>query len=417
MRRFPQDGLLSRMAADGELRPAHMDEIIQLVAGMHAQAAIADRESGYGLPDDIHHWMLENFVHIRPLLTKPVHREQLDWLEHWCRQEYGRIKPLLEFRRKGGAVRECHGDLHLGNLALIEGRITAFDCIEFNARLRWIDIISEAAFLVMDVQDRGFSELAYRFQSGYLQLTGDYDAVRVLRYYLVYRALVRAKVAVLRLPQPHIEPADKASAWQDYNSYMSLAGRYADIRTPALIITQGVSGSGKSWYAAQLVEKLGAFCIRSDVERKRLFGYQAGAQTQSGIQGGIYTPAASADTYERLAELAGIVIEAGYPVLVDAAFLKRAQRDRFRRLAVRHEVPLIVLHFQADTDTLLERIKQRQAAGTDPSEAGIEVLRTQLATQDLIHSDECGGLIEITADSAQPVDEIARRVRTMTGIP
>jgi hypothetical protein len=417
MRRFPQDGLLSRMAADGELRPAHMDAIIQLVAGMHAQAASATRESGYGLPDGIHHWVLENFVHIRPLLTQDLHREQLDRLEQWCRQEYKRIRPLLEHRREDGAVRECHGDLHLGNLALIEGRITPFDCIEFNAQLRWIDAISEAAFLIMDVQDRGYSELAYRFQNGYLQLTGDYDGVRVLRYYLVYRALVRAKVAVLRLPQPHIKPADKASAWQDYNSYMSLAGRYAEIRSPALIITQGVSGSGKSWYAAQLVEALGALCIRSDAERKRLFGYQAGARTQSGIRGGIYTPAASADTYERLAELAAIVIEAGYPVIVDAAFLKRSQRERFRRLALHHEVPLIVLHFQADSDTLQERIKRRQAAGTDPSEAGIEVLHAQLATQDPLQPDESDGLIEITPDSAQPAEEIARRVRAMTGMP
>lgn len=417
MRQFPQDGLLSHMAENRQLLPAHMDEIIQLVAGMHAHAGNAAGEAGYGRPEDIHHWVLENFLHIRPLLTGALHREQLDQLEHWCQQEYLRREPLLRERRQGGLVRECHGDLHLGNLALIEGRITPFDCIEFNPQLRWIDVMSEVAFLMMDVQDRGYDELAYRFLSGYLQHTGDYAGIGILRYYLVYRALVRAKVAVLRLGQPHIEPAEEADAWKDYESYMLLARHYADIRKPVLMITQGVSGSGKSWWAARLVEKLGAICIRSDVERKRLFGYQADAGTHSDIQGGIYTSTASTVTYERLADLAGFVVEAGYPVIVDAAFLKRPQRDRFRRLAIQHGVPLVLLHFTADIDTLYKRIRGRQAAGSDPSEAGIEVLQAQLATQDPLQSDEREGLIEIAASRGYPVGEVVRLIRAMTTMP
>ncbi|MEA2093717.1 MAG: AAA family ATPase, partial [Pseudomonadota bacterium] len=293
MRQFPQEDLLSSIASHKALTPSCVDDMIELVAGMHFSVSHAGEDTDFGVPADIHHWVVENFEHIRPALTDSLHREQLDRLERWCQEEYQDRKSLFQTRKQAGFVRECHGDLHLGNLALINGRITPFDCIEFNPRLRWIDIMSEAAFLMMDMEDRGYSGLAYRFLNGYLQRTGDYDGVRLLRYYLVYRALVRAKVAVLRLVQADLEPAGETDAWKEFESYMRLARQYAENRRPAVIITHGVSGSGKSWWAAQLAERLGAIRIRSDVERKRLFGYKVDADTRSGIQTGIYSSPAS----------------------------------------------------------------------------------------------------------------------------
>jgi hypothetical protein len=417
MRQFPQEGLLSSIASHKALTPSCVDDMIELVARMHGSVGHAAEDTDFGVPADIHHWVVENFEYIRPALTDSLHKVQLDRLERWCQEEYQDRKSLFQTRKQAGFVRECHGDLHLGNLALINGRITPFDCIEFNPQLRWIDIMSEAAFLMMDVEDRGYSGLAYRFLNGYLQRTGDYDGVRLLRYYLVYRALVRAKVAVLRLGQADLEPAGETAAWKEFESYMQLARQYVENRRPAVIITHGVSGSGKSWWAAQLAERLGAIRIRSDVERKRLFGYKVGADTRSGIQTGIYSSPASERTYEQLAVLAQYVINAGYPAIIDATFLQRAERNRFRRLASEFEAPFVLLHFEATEDVLRTRIRERQASGIDPSEAGIEVLEVQLESQEGLQPDEGGDLVEITDSRECSLDALAGQISKMIAAP
>jgi aminoglycoside phosphotransferase family enzyme/predicted kinase len=396
MKQFSQAGLLSALAAQHKLGRAHMDELAALVPGMHEGVAVADENSGYGLPDDIHHWVMENFEHIRPALEQPQQRQQLDEVEQWCSQTHEKLQALLTGRRREGFVRECHGDLHLGNLAVIDERITAFDGIEFNEQLRWIDVMSELAFLVMDVRDRGYPRYAWYLLSRYLQHTGDYAGLAVLRYYLVYRALVRAKVAVLRLPQAR-STLDRQDAWYEYASYLRLAVDDVHAPPPSLIITHGVSGSGKSFYALRLAEQLGAIQIRSDIERKRLFGYAADALTRSAVEAGIYSADASIQTYDRLAVLAHSVIAAGYTAIVDATFLEFARRESFRELAADMSVPFLMLHCHADRDTLQARIHNRQAEGGDPSEAGLAVLEAQLAGYQLLRPEELDSVIDTDA--------------------
>ena len=417
MKQFPQSGLLSTLAANNALTPEIIDAIALLVSAMHAAVDCADEHSGGGLPDDIHHWVMENFEHIRPALRDAQQLQQLQQIESWCRREFADKQAVLERRRCNGFVRECHGDLHLGNLTVIDGQVTPFDGIEFNPQLRWIDVISEIAFLVMDIRDRGYPRLAARLLNAYLQHTGDYAGLAVLRYYLVYRALVRAKVAVLRLPQTS-STLDEQNVWYEYRSYMELAARYVRPRLAALIITHGVSGSGKSYYAAQLAERLGAIQLRSDVERKRLHGYAAAADTQSGIKAGIYSAKASAHTYEQLAVLAGTVIEAGYPVIVDATFLQLAWREHFRHLSVSLAVPFVLLDFDADRDTLSARIRSRQSAGGDPSEAGIEVLEAQLASRERLMPDEMADVLSMDASMDGSIktlhDRLIEKIQTMT---
>jgi aminoglycoside phosphotransferase family enzyme/predicted kinase len=410
MRQFSQQALLSSMASRHNLTPDHIDEIAGLVAAMHARAAVAGAGEQYGLPRDIHRWVMENFEHIRPVLKDSRRRVQLHHLEHWCQREFQKKESVIQSRKTDGFVRECHGDLHLGNLALIDGRITPFDCIEFNPRLRWIDVMSESAFLVMDLQDRGYPELAYRFLNALLQQTGDYAGVRILRYYLVYRAVVRAKVAVLRLGQEAMTADTEAAAWTEYESYMQLATHYAGSYAPALIITNGVSGTGKSWIASRLAISLGAIQVRSDVERKRLFGYQLDARTGSGVHTGIYTAEAGMETYARLADLARYLIEGGYTAIVDAAFLKRTERDRFRLLARQLGVTFVLLHCSADEDTLRNRIRLRQTSGRDPSEAGVEVLEAQLRSQEPLITDERVHTVEVETSREQSVADLAIRI-------
>jgi predicted kinase len=260
----------------------------------------------------------------------------------------------------------------------------------------------------MDLRDRGYTGLAWRFLNAYLKETGDYAGVRLLNYYLVYRALVRAKVAILRLAQPGMDMTSQQAVRDEYRSYMALAGQCTGQRRPALIITHGVSGSGKSWHAARLVEPFGAIRIRSDVERKRLFGYAADADTGSGIQSGIYTAAASTRTYEQLAMLARHVLEAGFTAIIDAAFLKRQERDRFRQLAVTAGVPFMMLVCHAPEDILRQRILMRQAADTDPSEAGLAVLEAQLQSREPPGADEQGDSVTAEAGDAESVAALSK---------
>ena len=363
MREFPQQALLSEMLGRGELTPAHVDALAITVARFHEGAARVPADRPWGSAADVLDVALANFAELRPRLGQPADREDLARLEDWTRREHAARGADWEARRAGGRVRECHGDLHLGNIALVEGAVTPFDCIEFSDRMRWIDVASEVAFTVMDLQYRGRHDLAQRFLNGYLEHGGDYPGLAVLRFYLAYRAMVRAKVAGLLAAQAP-PGAARSARLADCRAHIALAGREAAPCTPAVVITHGLSGSGKTTLSQCLLERIGAIRVRSDVERKRLEGLPPDARTSAGIEAGIYAPDATRATYDRLLDLARTIVDAGWIALVDAAFLSRWQRDAFRTLADELDVPFVIVDFVASESTLRSRIRSaaRRAA-------------------------------------------------------
>ena len=403
MVQFPSTQTLRDCADKGQLGNAEIDQITQLIASFHNDIAKTDERSPYGDNHDIWRWFVENFNQIKPLLADTQKLQQLEAIETWGRAEWNKQSRLMQQRKRQGYVRECHGDLHLGNMTLIDGKVVIFDCIEFNPMLRWIDVISEVAFLVMDLLHLGFSGHAYRFLNRYLQSTGDYQGVALLRYYLVYRALVRAKVALLRKAQYH-DVTLCSQALAEYSVYAKLAKSLTKAKPATLIITHGFSGSGKSTYASQLAEHLGAIQIRSDVERKRLFGFSVEAITDRAINSGIYTQDAGNKTYQHLAEQARAVIAAGYSSIIDAAFLKSGQRKIIQgQLASELNVKFTVLDFQASYETLSKRIAQRQH---DPSEATLAVLHQQKETAQPLSSDEISQTISVNTESEKVLEII-----------
>jgi aminoglycoside phosphotransferase family enzyme len=196
------------------------------VAEFHAGAQRAPVASGFASPSYVLEMALANFAELLPRAMWPSDRAALRALRRWTRREHAAIRDALELRQQDGAIRECHGDLHLGNVALVENRITVFDCLEFNEAMRWIDTMSEVAFTVMDLEHRGRAHLARRFLSAYLERSGDYHGARVLRFYLVYRALVRAKVAMLRASQLP-QGVGQDALQSEFSSYVHLAASYA----------------------------------------------------------------------------------------------------------------------------------------------------------------------------------------------
>lgn len=411
MVQFPQEAQLDRLLARGALSARHIDELAQRVATFHGNIAIAAPEGPYGEPEQIQQLVLANFDRVLSELRNQDALNRLRALRQWTQQEYQRCRNSLAVRKQRGFVRECHGDMHLRNIALLDDELVIFDGIEFSDSLRWIDVISEVAFLVMDLDDRKQPQLARRFLNAYLEHTGDYAGIRVARYYLVYRAMVRAMVDAIRARQPGMNETEKRRVLEEYGSYVSLAERYTHIPHPALIITCGLSGSGKTTVAQTLLEHYPAIRVRSDVERKRLHGFTAAKRTGSEVDRGLYAPEATSRTYERLAELAGVIVKAGYSVIVDAAFLRREQRTMFHAVAQELRVPFLILDCQAPLETLRGRIRSREREARDPSEATLVVLERQLATQELLTESEKPYVLSIDTTEAPKGARIADTLR------
>ena len=412
MRQFSNDGMLERVLARGELTPGMIDAIADQLAAFHAGLPPAAPSGPYGQPEAIIGPALQNFDQLAPLLPRPEAQALLGRLREWTQRQHATLAARFAQRLSEGFVRECHGDLHLGNLVLVDGRVRIFDAIEFNAHLRWIDVMNEAAFLTMDLLQRGQSALAWRFINAYLERTGDYEGVPLLRYYLVYRALVRAKVAAIRAAQQVIRPSERDALLRKCDAHLALADRVVRESRGALVIHHGVAGSGKTWASQIVLEAVGAIRVRSDVERKRMHELAASARTGAGIRGGIYTDQSTAAVYERLVQLARAIVEGGFTALVDATFLKRAQRGLFRDLARGLEVPFAIADFQADEPVLRARVAARGRQGRDASEAGLDVLEHQLGTREPLREDEAQTAVTFRTDR-MTVDEVRAQGRAL----
>jgi aminoglycoside phosphotransferase family enzyme/gluconate kinase len=407
MRRFPDDGLLSQHAEN--LTPGLVSGLAQRVAEFHAGVEVSAADQSWGSADTVLQPMLENFDPIQQLEHDPQIDIQLQRLQRWTLQRHSELRPELEARKASGFVRECHGDMHLGNITLVHGEPVIFDAIEFNPGLRWIDTINEIAFLVMDLEEKGRPELAQLVLNSYLEVCGDYAGLKLLRFYQVYRAMVRAKVTAIRLGQDDLEQEERLTLEQEFQRYLDLAERYTGTQSPALIITHGFSGSGKSVASQGLVQELGAVQVRSDVERKRLLGLAPLSATGSSVAADAYRAEITEQTYRSLLQAAEQILGAGFIALVDATFLKQQQRQPFAELADRLGVKFLILDMQTPEQVMRERIRARAQQGGDPSEADERVLELQLASTEPLTEEEVAVSFGVVPN--QPLEEVGARLR------
>jgi len=408
MHRFDPGAGFDRLLSDGQLTTADIDDLAKQLAALHREAAVAPPDGRYGTWRAVAEPMLDNFDSLAAHIAGP----RLLALRRWTVDQLHRLNPVIEQRLQHGFVRECHGDAHLGNVARIDDRATLFDCIEFNPEFRWTDVVCDLAFTVMDLRDRGAEALAWRLLDVWLAESGDYDGLRLLPLYTVYRAMVRAKVQALRLAEDEI---DRAAVLAQVGALLDLAERIRDEQRPALLITHGLSGSGKSWLAERLVLKCGLIRIRSDIERKRLHGLDPHSRGGAGLDAGIYSADASRHTYRRLLDLVLPALETGIPVLLDAAFLKQAQREPFAQLARALGVPFAILECRADPATLTQRVEARARSGNDPSDADLTVLENQQTTAEPLAATEQASALTIDTVRPDAVERAAAWIRAMLG--
>ena len=393
MRRFAASQQLDRLAERGRILPEHMDSLAATIAHFHNDLPSAEPAAGFGSAIATQGTVLQTFKQLQAALAGTENEARVTGSRQAIETEYDVRKEHLERRLAEGFVRECHGDLHLGNIALIRGHPVPFDCIEFSPSLRWIDVMNEVAFTVMDLLHRQRSELACRFLNTYLEATGDYGGLPLLPFYLAYRAAVRAMVSAIRAGQNNLSKRDKAAALASCSSFLDLATACLARQRPALIITHGLPGSGKTTFSQAALERLQAIRIRSDVERKRLFGLAALADSRSHT-GGIYHAEATVRTYAQLHDLARELLAAGFPVIVDAAFLKREERKHFRMLADELAVPFAIASLKASSGTMQSRIVKRQSESSDASEADIGVLKLLQEKEEVLTPQELAYTVE-----------------------
>jgi aminoglycoside phosphotransferase family enzyme len=387
MQEFEQSCLLDHELEAGAFDAGDAAELGDRVAVLHAGLPVAspDAAGEPGSPQSLQAAVVQNFEQIAPYLQDDALREQLATVECWSRAWMQDNGGQLQQRVSDGMVRECHGDLHLGNIARIDGRYLPFDCIEFNDDFRLFDVQGEIGFLCMDLQQRGHQELAQRCFNAYLERGGDYPGVPLTRFYRCYFAVVRAKVALLAHEPPLTEDTP---AWATYRAYMDLASSYASSRSPSLLLMHGVSGSGKSTVAEAMSTLLPAVRLRADVERKRLFGLEALAKSDSEAGGGIYSAAAGEKTFAQLLKMAGAVLRGGETCIVDATFLAAHRRAQFAALAAELGIRHWIISCEATGELLQERVAQRALNGSDASEADLEVLAAQLAASEALSASE-----------------------------
>lgn len=414
MRQFRQDQLFDHLQETDALKPELLCSLARQVAAFHDNLESIPDDKPLGTPEAVYDAMQENFDQIRPMIDDSHLLRQLDNLEAWTQTTFERHRELIAKRRKSGSVRECHGDLHLANITVYDGKVTVFDCIEFNEPFRWIDVINDLAFLLMDLESRREPALANLVLNTYLEYRDDFEALPLLPLYKAYRALVRAKIALFTLSNPVLAEQEKEELMQRYRNYAQLAEDYSHIPNPYLLATVGLSASGKTCVSAAMAGELGLIRLRSDVERKRLHGLAPLEDSQSPPGENLYCADANEKTYDRLAKLASDLLAAGLPVIADSACLKERERALFASVAESQGVPFALIHCEAPEEMRKAWVRERKG---DASEATEALLESQKGWFEPLTAEESTYTAHLHTDQEHVAEAVADRIRQHFGLP
>ena len=368
MRPFDEDSLFTELARDGRLTFGLIDRTADAIANFHDNA---ERAPQYGGIEDMR-WIVEgNIEALEKTPPASATPSQIAALAAASRVALERHGGLLEARRAAGRTRHCHGDLHLGNICLVEGAPTLFDAIEFNDRLACCDVLYDLAFLVMDLWARGLRHEANRVLNRYLWRTADWQGLPLLPLFLATRAAVRAKTSVwsAALQKDPVRADEQA---RQAGAYLDLALEALRRPPPTLLALGGLSGSGKTTLAMTLAPDRGsipgALVVRSDVVRKQ----QAGIAFEQRLDRETYSPESSAAVYRAVGSIAGAALDAGLDAIADAVFLRDSERAAIAEVAASRELRFNALWLEAPHDTLTRRVEHRRGDASDADAAVVD---------------------------------------------
>lgn len=370
MRQFPQDALLTNLFERGELTPELVQELARVIAEFHSKTTTSDYIRSFGVVDQVRQAFDENFEQTEQYIGGPQTQQQFDETKAYCNRFFAEQADLFQQRIQADRIRECHGDLHLRNIAYWKNKLLLFDCIEFNEPFRFVDVMYDVAYIVMDLEARQRRDLSTLFLNTYTEQAGDWAGLQVLPIYVSRQTYVRAKVTCFLLNDPGVPDPEKQVAAETAALYYRLAWDYTQNKQGCLLMMSGLSGAGKSTTARVIAEQVGAIHIRSDAVRKHLGGIPL--QERGGAD--LYTPEMHQKTYGRLLELGIALAQQGYAVILDAKYDRQAWRQAVMEQAVAHDLPFQIIHCDAPTEVLRERLQRRTG---DIADATADLLAQQ----------------------------------------
>ncbi|MGD0626421.1 MAG: AAA family ATPase [Thermodesulfobacteriota bacterium] len=377
MKQLPPDCMMDRWLARGAITPALLHKIAAKIAHFHAQAETNSEIASYGDIETIRGNVEENFTQTENYVGLSISAEFFREIQESSRRYIQKQLPLLKKRLAGGKIRDCHGDLHLQHICLTE-EIFIFDCIEFNQRFRYSDVAADIAFLLMDLDFHGYPLLSADLASGYLDISHDWPLFLLLDFYKSYRAYVRGKVISFRLDDPAISAAEKKSLLAEARRYFHLAHHYAvRMNRPALFLTCGLMGTGKSTIAQALSEALGWERLSSDVLRKELAYLSPLEHRYEKYHQGLYSPDFSQKTYQGLFDRAHDIMDAGNSLIIDASFKKKTDRQEARALAHQAQADFLLIECQSDEREIQRRLTLRAGDKRESSDGRWELFADQ----------------------------------------
>jgi hypothetical protein len=406
MRQFPQKDLFINLLAVDRLSEDRLIELGKIVAGFHQTADTNEYISSFGMVAKIRVSIEQNYQQSQKYIDVVQTKLQLDATKAYTDYFFNEREDLFNNRIEQHKIKECHGDLHLNNICLWQNKIQLFDRIEFNESFRFVDTFYDIAFTVMDLDARGKPDLANAFLNSYLEYTGDWTGLLLLRFYLSRQAYVRAKVNSFLLDEPEVSTTTKEKAQQTASDYYRQAYRYTQTRSSNLILMSGLSGSGKSTVARYLARQQGAIHLRSDAVRKHL----AGISIDESGQDNLYSPEMTQKTYDRLLELGILLAKEEFTVILDAKYDRLVHRQTAIARANSQHIPIKIIQCHAPLAILRDRLKQRQG---DISDATADLLVSQQANAEAITSAELAYVN--TVDTSQ--DNWQEQLRSFSFFP
>ncbi|BAY95399.1 MULTISPECIES: bifunctional aminoglycoside phosphotransferase/ATP-binding protein [unclassified Tolypothrix] len=371
MRQFPQEALFSSLFEQGKLNETHLEELGRIVAQYHAKTETNDYIRSFGEVPKVREAFDENYVQTEKYIGGPQTQEQFDETKAYTERFFAERGELFASRIKNNYIRECHGDLHLRNIALWHNQILLFDCIEFNEPFRFVDVMFDIAYAVMDLEAQQRKDLSNAYLNTYVEQTGDWEGLQILPIYLIRQSYVRAKVTSFLLDDPAVPDAVKEQATKTAATYYQLAWEYTKPKQGQLFLMSGLSGSGKSTTARSLAREIGAIHLRSDAVRKHLAGIPL--MERGGDE--IYTPEMTQKTYARLLELGTILANQGFSVILDAKYDQQQLRQEAITQAEKHQIPLQIIQCTAPLEVVQERLLKRTG---DIADATADLLASQI---------------------------------------
>lgn len=401
MCQFPQDALFIELFEQGKLTEAHMEELGRIVAEFHAKAETNDYIRSFGEVSKIRETCNENYQQTEKYIGEPQTQQQYEETKNFTDTYFEQQQELFAARQKNKRIRECHGDLHLRNICLWQDKIQLFDRIEFNELFRFVDVMYDIAFVVMDLEARGRKDLGNAFLNTYIEQTGDWEGLQLLPLYLSRQSYVRAKVNSFLLDDPGVPEDAKQEAAAVASDYYRQAWEYTKTSKGQLFLMSGLSGSGKSTVARHLARRLGAIHLRSDAVRKHLAGIPL--DQKGGDE--LYTSEMSQKTYGRLLELGLMLASRGFPVILDAKYDRQVLRQEVIDRAKTHELPVKIIHCTAPEEVLRDRLSSRTG---DVSDATADLLtRQQAAAEPFTEAEQS---LVTTIDTTQDWETLLQEI-------